>query len=171
MPRFPKGNPPGPGRPPGCLNKSTLWFDELAGEVTEEVIRAVNEKAGKGDMRAASIVLARTWPHRRGRPVTLDLPAVDTAAGLVQAQAAVIAAMARGELTPDEAAAVASVLETQRRALETDDHERRLAALEVEADKTDEEQTDGIPHSQWLAQRLERAAERVRAMEEKERGA
>src|SRR5260370_15809955 len=137
MPRFAKGNPPGPGRPPGCRNKSVLWFDELGGEGTEKVIRVVSEKAGKGNMRAASVVLARTWPHRRGRPVTLDLPAVETAGGLGQAQAAVIAAMARGELTPDEAAAVASVLETQRRALETHDHERRLGELEGQAGKAD----------------------------------
>ena len=137
MPRFEKGNPPGPGRPPGCRNKSMLWLDALADEGTEEVVRAVAEKAGKGNLRAASIVLARTWPHRRGRPVMLDLPAVDTAGGLVQAQAAVIAAMACGELTPDEAAAVAGVLEIQRRALETHDHDRRLAALEGQASKAE----------------------------------
>src|SRR5216683_655077 len=115
MPRFAKGNPPGPGRPPGSRNKSMIWFDALADEGTEKVIRVVSEKAEKG-----------------------NLPAVETAGGLVQAQAAVIAAMARGELTPDEAAAVASVLETQRRALETHDHERRLAELEGQAGKADE---------------------------------
>jgi hypothetical protein len=52
------------------------------------------------------------------------------AGGLVQAQAAVIAAVARGELTPDEGAALGSLLENQRRAVETHDHERRLQALE-----------------------------------------
>jgi hypothetical protein len=55
--------------------------------------------------------------------VTLDLPPVETAGGRVHAQATVIAAMARGALTPDEAASVARVLETQRRAIETFDHE------------------------------------------------
>jgi hypothetical protein len=167
MPRFPKGNLPGPGRPPGCRNKSALWFDALADEDTEKVVRVVAEKAGEGDMRAASIMLARTWPHRRGRAVTLDLPAVETAAGLVQAQAAVIAAMARGDLTPDEAAAVASVLETQRRALETHDHERRLATLEGQADKT-RGHTDGPAD---LPQRIESARQRVRAMDEEQHGA
>jgi hypothetical protein len=75
-------------------------------------------------------MLARTWPHRRGRLVSLDLPDVETAGGLVQAQANVIAALARAELTPDEAASIASVLEAQRRAIETQDHERRIVALE-----------------------------------------
>ncbi len=99
------------------------------------MIRAVQEKAEKGDMHAAAILLARTWPRRRGRPVRLDLPPVTLAAGVVQAQAAVIAAMAGGEISPEEAASVAGVLEQQRRAIETDDHERRLQELEEEAKK------------------------------------
>lgn len=131
MPRYQKGKPPGPGRPRGCRNKALVLFDALGRDGTEKVIRVVKERAEQGDMRAASIVLARTWPHRSSRPVTLDLPDAATAGGLVEAQAAVIAAMARGELTPEEAAAVATVLEAQRRAIETHDHDCRLQALEA----------------------------------------
>jgi thioredoxin-like negative regulator of GroEL len=134
MPRYAKGKPPGPGRPPGSRNRSTAWLDALGGEGIENVIRTVKQAAEGGNMQAASIMLARTWPNRRGRPVPLDLPEVRTAAGLVEAQAAVIAAMARGELSPDEAAAVASVLEAQRRAIETHDHEPRIRELEKEKD-------------------------------------
>jgi hypothetical protein len=90
----------------------------------------VDREARKGDMRAAWLMLSRTWPHRRGRLVELDLPPVETSAGLIQAQAALVAAMARGEVTPAEAASIASVLETQRRAIETHDHERRIRELE-----------------------------------------
>ena len=129
MPRYQKGKPPGPGRPPGSRNQSTLLFDEIGSEGTERLIRVVRECAEGGNMRAASIVLARTWPHRRGRPVTLDLPDVATAAGRVAAQAAVIAAMAKGELSPDEAASVAGVLEAQRRALGTYELEQRLQEI------------------------------------------
>jgi len=38
--------------------------------------------------------------------------------------------MANGEITPDEAKAVAEVVELQRRAIETQDLEQRIAALE-----------------------------------------
>jgi len=131
MPRYQKGHDkPGPGRPRGSRNRSTLLFDALGREDAEQLIRVVKDRAGQGDMRAASIVLARIWPHHRGQPVQLDLPTVETAADIVRAQAAVIAAMAQGEITPDEAAAVAGVLDAQRRAIETHDHERRLLALE-----------------------------------------
>jgi hypothetical protein len=130
MPRFTKGAKPGPGRPAGCRNKLTELVEELAGEGTVKLLNVVRDRAEKGDMRAASIVLSRTWPHLRGHAVQLDLPPVETSAGLIQAQAALVAAMARGEVTPAEAASIAGVLETQRRAIETHDHERRLRELE-----------------------------------------
>jgi polyhydroxyalkanoate synthesis regulator phasin len=48
----------------------------------------------------------------------------------VPALAAVVAAMGRGELTPEEARAVVGVLEVQRKAIETAELEARVAALE-----------------------------------------
>jgi len=133
MPRFLKGKPPGPGRPPGTRNKSTLVFDAIGRDGIEDTIRMVKRKADEqGSLRAASILLARTWPRGRGRTVALDLPVVETAAGVIKAQAAVVAAMATGEITPQEARAMADVLECQRRAIETYDHEQRIVALEAE---------------------------------------
>ena len=52
------------------------------------------------------------------------------AAGVIAALAAVIAAMGDGTLSPDEAAAVSSVIEGQRRAIETGGLEARLRAIE-----------------------------------------
>ena len=135
MPRFQKGQAPGPGRPPGSLNKSTLLLDQLASEATEAIVRAVQERAAKGDMYAAAILLARTWPRRHGRPVHLDLPSVADTGGLVAAQAVMIDAMAKGEISPEEAASVASVLETQRRAIETNEHTRQIEELRAEVRK------------------------------------
>ena len=46
---------------------------------------------------------------------------------------AIIKRIAGGELTPDEAASIAAVLETQRRAIELTEIEARLRALEERA--------------------------------------
>jgi len=132
MPRFEKGKPPGPGRPPGLRNKITLMLEKLANEGTEKVLCSVLDKAAKGDMYAAAIVLARTWPRRRGRSITLDLPPVADTASLVAAQAAVIAAMASGEITPEEAQSIAALLEAQRRTIETHDHALQIEELKVQ---------------------------------------
>ena len=62
-----------------------------------------------------------------------DLPAVETAADVANALGAIAGAMAAGELTPDEAGAVAGVIEAKRRAIETVEHEERLQKLEEAA--------------------------------------
>ena len=54
MPKFEKGKPPGPGRPPGLRNKTSQLLDTIAGEGTERVIRTVQEKAEKGELYAAA---------------------------------------------------------------------------------------------------------------------
>jgi len=44
--------------------------------------------------------------------------------------------MAEGEITPDEAATVASALEAKRWTIETVELEKRIAALEQEKERT-----------------------------------
>lgn len=130
MPSFRKGNKFGQGRILGSRNQTTLWLDVVGHENIEKAIRKVGEKAVEGDMRAASVLLARAWPRRRGNPVEIDLPPVNEASGIVKAQAELVACVARGELTTEEAASISSLLENQRRAIETSDHARRIEELE-----------------------------------------
>jgi ethanolamine utilization microcompartment shell protein EutS len=65
--------------------------------------------------------------------VALELPSVETAEDVVKALGVVVAETASGTITPEEAVVVAGVLEAKRKAIETVDIERRLAALEGEA--------------------------------------
>src|SRR4030095_7569247 len=96
----------------------------------EAVLRKVIEAAVAGDLKAAEIVLSRIWPPRRGRSVPLERPTLSTATDVLAGIGAVIDAAAQGEITPDEAATLASVLELKRRAIETADIEQRLAVPE-----------------------------------------
>ena len=80
--------------------------------------------------KAAELILARIWPPRRGRPVRLDLPPVRTAAEVSDGMAAVIDAIAEGEVTPEEAATISNVLEARRKALETEELAERIERLE-----------------------------------------
>jgi hypothetical protein len=132
MAKFQKGWAGGPGRPLGSRNKSTLILDAIGSEGVEETIRMVKRKVDEhGSLYAADILLARTWPRGR-RPVAIDLPVVKNAEDIVQAFSALIAAVAAGEVTPDEASSLSNLLEHQRRSLETYDHEKRLRAWEAE---------------------------------------
>jgi hypothetical protein len=104
--------------------------DKLMEADAADVVRAVLEAAKAGDMGACRLVLERVAPVRKGRPVVFDLPPVETAADVLAALGAVVQAVAAGELTPDEGATVAGLLDVQRRAIETTDLEARIAALE-----------------------------------------
>jgi hypothetical protein len=128
--RFAPGNPGGPGRPKGARHAALLALDAIGEEGAADVLGAVLQAARDGDLRAAAILLDRVWPARKGRAVEVALPPVATAADLVPALAAVAGAMAHGELTPEEARAMAGVLGIQCRALEAAELEHRIALLE-----------------------------------------
>lgn len=128
---FEAGNPGGPGRPGGSRNKATLALDALAEDDAQAVLVKQLELAKQGDQRAAEVILSRVWPVRKGRPVAISMPKVDRAADIVAALGAVADAVGAGNITPDEGAAVASILESKRRAIETAELEARIKALET----------------------------------------
>jgi hypothetical protein len=128
--RFVAGGPGGPGRPKGARHAALAALDAIGAEAAEQVLRTVVGAARDGDLRAAEVLLRRLWPERKGRPVEVALPEVASAADVVRAHAAVVAAMACGEVTPEEAEAICAVLEVQRKAIETAELEARVAALE-----------------------------------------
>lgn len=87
-----------------------------------------NESAGAtAKVQAARTVLEMAL---RERPAGIRLPSVTTVADVVAALGAVAAAVGVGELGADEARPLVEVLEAQRRAIETSELERRIAALE-----------------------------------------
>jgi hypothetical protein len=123
------GNPA--GRPPGARNKATLAAEALLEGDVEALTRAAIEKALDGDVIALRLCLQRLVPVMRTRPVRLDLPAEPTAEDVAAAMSAILRAMAAGELSPSEAATMVSVVEAQRRTVETIDLDRRIGRLEA----------------------------------------
>lgn len=122
------GNPA--GKPPGARHRITRLAQDLMESEVEDVVRSVIDAAKCGDMAAARVVIERILPARKSRPVNLDLPKIQNAEDVVQAMSAVVAAVADGEIDPDEGEAVARVLEVKRRSLETANLEERIKALE-----------------------------------------
>ncbi|MBU6526385.1 hypothetical protein OGR47_05090 [Methylocystis sp. MJC1] len=126
---FEQGNP---GRPRGARNRATLAAEALLDGEAEALTRRAIELALAGDGPALRLCLERLVPARRDRPVYLALPAIETASGVSRAMAAILAAVAAGDVTPSEAEAVSKLVETHLRALEATEFERRLKALEGE---------------------------------------
>jgi hypothetical protein len=129
--RFQKGASGNPnGRKKGTRNQVTVLAEKLMNDDAEAIVRAVLGAAREGDMTAAKIVLDRIAPIRKGRPLTFVMPSISTAADVTKALAAVAKLMAAGDLTPEEASSVVAVIEGARKAIETEDLERRIVALE-----------------------------------------
>ena len=122
------GNPD--GRPQGSRNKATIALEDLLDGQAEALTQKAVELALDGDMAALRLCLERIIPPRKSRPIEIELPPVETAGDITAAQGAVIAAMAKGDITPDEANTVAGVLEAKRRSIETAELEKRIHTLE-----------------------------------------
>ena len=132
MPKFQKGHPGGPGRPRGSRNVANVLLDQIAIDGAEKRVRKMIEIAAHGDRVAARLVLNRIWSAPKGRSVQIDLPPIKSPADLVTAHASVVAAIAAEEITPQDGAALASVLETHRRAFELVAQDERVEKLEAE---------------------------------------
>lgn len=124
------GNPR--GKKPGTRHRATTMVLALLETGAKEITEAVISAAKAGDIAAAKLVLDRLCPPARERHIALPcLPDTSTAAGISAASVAVLEAVSSGELTPGEGATLSGILEARRKALETEELEARIAALEA----------------------------------------
>jgi len=125
-----KFKPGNSGRPKGARNKTTLAIEALLDGEAETITRKAIEAAKEGNMQAIKLCLDHIAPPRKDRAISFDAPKMETAGDAVTVMASVFDALAEGEITPSEAQAVASIVETFRRTIETSDLEKRLELLE-----------------------------------------
>jgi hypothetical protein len=105
-------------------------LEKIMADEGRSVATAVIKAAKGGDMTAARLVLDRLVPSPKGRRIVLDLPAIDTPMDILAALSAVTSAMSAGEISPDEASQIASVIEMRRKAAETVELEARVSEIE-----------------------------------------
>src|SRR5262249_38701358 len=93
------GNPA--GKPKGAKNHATRMAERLFDGAAEEICRVVIDRAKKGDMTGAKLVVERLCPPRKDRPISLSK--IKGAQDLFQAAIALLQSVAHGEVTPEEA--------------------------------------------------------------------
>jgi hypothetical protein len=122
------GNPD--GRPKGARNRATVAAERLLDGEADTLTRKAIELAKQGDTTALRLCIERILPARKDRPVSFDMPRIETVADSVKAAAAIASAVADGELTPMEAAELSKAVDGYTRAVETADLAARLTRLE-----------------------------------------
>jgi hypothetical protein len=86
-----------------------------------------------GDTTALRLCIDRIIPPRRERLIEFALPPLKKAEDAATAMAAIMAAVAGGELSLGEAESVGKLVELFVRSLEAGEFERRIRALEERA--------------------------------------
>ena len=125
--RFAPGNP---GKPKGARHRVTRHVESLMEGDAEAITGAVIRAAKGGDLTAARLVLDRIVPPRREPATPIDLPTIEAASDIPGGVAAILQAVAAGDLTPSEASRLSGLLVDVGRALETAELEQRLSRLE-----------------------------------------
>jgi hypothetical protein len=125
---FQSGNP---GRPPGARNRATVAAEALLDAEVEGLTRKCIELSLAGDTTALRLCLERIVPPRKSRSIQVALPPVEDAASARAASAALLAAVAAGELTPGEGEALARLLDLHLRATETEALRREVDELKA----------------------------------------
>jgi hypothetical protein len=126
---FPKGRSANPaGKKRGTKHRKTLWLEAMSEDDRAAIIAKATRLAKKGDRVVLRMVIDRIDPVRRR--VRFPLPSIKTTGDVVNAQAAITAAMAAGKISAAEAFEIGAVVDMTRHAIETHDNEVRLKQLE-----------------------------------------
>lgn len=131
--RFKKGQSGNPaGKPKGARHKTTLAVQALLDGEAEALTRKAVDLALAGDIAALRLCLERIAPARKDTPVSIDLPEIASTLSASEAIAAVLYAVAKGNITPSEGSEIAKLVDCYIRTIETHDFNKRLAELEQE---------------------------------------
>lgn len=122
------GNPG--GLPKGTKRHATAILEALVDDEGGEVARKCVALAKAGDVACIRIVMERLLPPRKDRPITIDLPKLETPADAVTVMGALFHAVASGQVTPSEAGDLGKLVDQYVRASEVLELERRLQDLE-----------------------------------------
>jgi hypothetical protein len=133
MPRgkpFPKGVSGNPSGRPSGSSKVAKLREQIAAQVPEIVSKLI-EAARGGDVSAARLLLERAVPAVK--PIEQTAPIHLPTGTLTDRGEAILAAIAAGDLSPSQGAQLLASLGSLAKAIEIDEIERRIKALEARA--------------------------------------
>jgi hypothetical protein len=107
--------------------------EQLVAGDAEELSQKMIELAKQGNVRCLEYCLDRLLPKRRGRPLDLQLPRINSVHDVMAAMAAVTTAVNNGGVTAEEVAHLVQLFEVYTKIITSHDILARLEALESAA--------------------------------------
>ena len=129
------------GRPKGIPDTRSTLRGLLEASAPKLIQRAI-ELALRGDGAALRLCVERLIPALKTTDQPTKLPTLATIDDLSAQGREVIAALAAGSVTPDEAATLMQTIAAQARITEVDELARRISALEAGSRATEEDTSD-----------------------------
>jgi len=136
---FQPGNQFGRGRPRGSRNKRSLIAQELLESHAEAVTRQALVLALKGDPPMIKFLLSLIHPRRKDLPPKTGSLPMHNIAELSQASEKLIKKVTSGKVSISDALGLANLMERRRHIIETEDHEKRIQAVEQRAVEKEDE--------------------------------
>lgn len=118
------------GRPQGRRNRATVIAQSLFDGEVEAITQKVLELALQGDSGALRLALERILPPRKDSHVYFDRLSLNQSGDVVTAIGAVLEAVSIGDLTPNEGHMIAGLIDNMRKAIDTQELERKIEHLE-----------------------------------------
>ena len=122
---FEKGNS---GRRPGSKNKTTVVAEALLKDEESELVRKAIAIAKAGDVQMLKFLLDRILPKERS--VNVALPPLEHASDAIDAMGAIIEPVRTGQITANEAAALANLIAACSRIIDVAELGERLDNIE-----------------------------------------
>jgi hypothetical protein len=107
----------------------------------DQLFQTAVDLALGGNVACLKMALDRIEPARKGCPIAIDMPAINSFRDVPAASIAILNAIREGSVTPDEAAALTSVVDRLLNAIETHDLTKRIEALEEARDEWNEKKS------------------------------
>jgi len=130
---FQKGKSGNPGGRPVITSEVRELARKSAPKAFERILKLMNDKNPRIAMAASNAVLDRAYgkPSPEERTASIAMRPVKSAADVVEAISDLLMATAKGEVSITEAKELTSIIEAQRKAIETTDLETRMKELEA----------------------------------------
>lgn len=131
--KFAKGKSGNPGGRPAITSEVRELARHSAPKAFERIVKLMDDKNPRIALAAANTVLDRAYgkPSPEERTASFTMKPVTSAIDLVEAMSDLLKATTNGEVSITEAKELASIMEAQRKAIETTDLETRLKELEA----------------------------------------
>lgn len=125
--RFAPGNP---GKQPGTRHRVTIAMESLMEGQWEGLTKTAVALALRGDTTALRLCLDRIAPVRRGGHIEIpEFPKLESPADVPKAHAAILSAVAAGQLTADEAKPLSDLLAAYVTAVDVIDTAAEVAEI------------------------------------------